>query len=76
MDRMCEEETLWREMKKIEVRFFLTPGIRMRFHAKKMREYRKIAPENDPCKYTDFYDQQKYWGGRRRPCSDVHVFTF
>ena len=29
--------------------FFLTPGIWMRFLAKKMREYREIAPENDPC---------------------------
>ena len=29
--------------------FFLTPGILMRFLAKKMREYREIAPENDPC---------------------------
>ena len=36
--------------KKISVRFsFLSQGILMRFLAKKMREYREITPENDPC---------------------------
>ena len=51
MDCMCEIGTLRREMRKIcraIFFFFLTSGILMRFLAKKMREYREIAPENDP----------------------------
>ena len=47
---MCEEETLWHEMRKnSKCDFFSHSGNLYAISCKKMREYREIAPENDPC---------------------------
>ena len=50
MNRMCKIGTLRREMRKNQrAIFFSHSGNFDAISCKKMREYREIAPENDPC---------------------------
>ena len=49
MDGMCKEETLRREMRKIQSAiFFLTPGICMPFHANKCENIAKLRQKMIP----------------------------
>ena len=45
---MCEEDTLRHEIRKIQSAIFFSLRELYAISSKNMREYREIAPENDP----------------------------
>ena len=60
MNRMCKIGTLRREMRNIQRAIFSYSRNFDAISCKKMREYRKIVPENDPCSLVDSYFSGKF----------------